>query len=88
MSTTRQITLTEHADGKWTAYDTATETVTQGTTRDEALDKLDDAATQKQGTPVNSDDPIFNPTTFSAGEPTDTSKRIDEVLYGSEDRDE
>ena len=43
MSTTRQITLTENPDGRWTAYDTATKTVTQGPTRDDALDKLDDA---------------------------------------------
>jgi predicted RNase H-like HicB family nuclease len=43
MSTTRQITLTENPDGRWTAYDTATQTVTQGPTRDDALDKLDDA---------------------------------------------
>lgn len=88
MSTSRQITLTEHADGKWTAYDTATETVTQGITREEVLDKLDDAAKQEQEVSVNPDDPIFNPTTFSAGEPTDTSERIDEVLYGAKEQDE
>lgn len=41
MSTTRQITLTENPDGRWTAYDTATETVTDGNTRDAALEKLD-----------------------------------------------
>lgn len=87
MSTSRQITLTKHADGKWTAYDTATETVTQGTTREEVLDKIDDAAKQEQGSPVNPDDPIFNPTTFSAGEPTDTSERVDEVLYGAGEQD-
>jgi predicted RNase H-like HicB family nuclease len=39
----RQITLTENPDGRWTAYDTATQTVTQGSTRDDALDNLDNA---------------------------------------------
>jgi hypothetical protein len=43
MSTTRQITLTENPDGRWTAYDTATHTVTEGPTRDDALESLDDA---------------------------------------------
>jgi predicted RNase H-like HicB family nuclease len=43
MSTTRQITLTENPDGRWTAYDTATHTVTEGPTRDEALENLDNA---------------------------------------------
>lgn len=47
MSTTRQITLTENPDGRWTAYDTATETVTDGNTRDDALDNLDDAIDTK-----------------------------------------
>lgn len=42
--TTRTITLMRNPDGRWTAYDAATETVTDGDTRDEALDKLDDAA--------------------------------------------
>lgn len=42
MSTIRQITLTKYSDGQWTAYDTVTETVTDGNTRDEALEKLDD----------------------------------------------
>lgn len=41
MSTTRQITLTENPDGRWTAYDTATETVTDGNTRHDALNNLD-----------------------------------------------
>lgn len=31
---------------------------------------------------VNADDPIFNRDTFQAGEPSDTSEKIDEVLYG------
>lgn len=31
---------------------------------------------------VNPDDPIFNRDTFEAGEPSDTSENIDEVLYG------
>lgn len=43
MSTTRHITLTENPDGRWTAYDTATQTLTQGATRDTALEKLDTA---------------------------------------------
>lgn len=33
---------------------------------------------------VNPDDPIFNRDTFKAGEPSDTSERIDEILYGDE----
>jgi hypothetical protein len=44
MSTTRQITLTENPDGKWMAYDTATEHLSKGAIPDEALDNLDDAA--------------------------------------------
>ncbi|KYH24355.1 hypothetical protein HAPAU_33380 [Halalkalicoccus paucihalophilus] len=31
---------------------------------------------------VNPDDPIFDRDTFQAGEPDDTSEKIDEVLYG------
>ncbi|MFC6964965.1 type II toxin-antitoxin system HicB family antitoxin [Halocatena marina] len=46
----RHITLTENPDGRWTAYDTATETVTDGNTRDEALEKLD-AALDEQTKP-------------------------------------
>lgn len=124
MSTTRQITLTENPDGRWTAYDTATEQVSQGRSPEEALENLDDAAgadtdsdhaadrgddngppptiakainTAEESdceagapdeNPVNPDDPIFSPTTFTAGKPTDTSERIDEVLYGAEDAHE
>ena len=32
---------------------------------------------------VNPDDPFFSRETYSAGEPTDTSERVDEILYGS-----
>ncbi|WP_248910539.1 type II toxin-antitoxin system HicB family antitoxin [Halocatena marina] len=46
----RHITLTENPDGRWTAYDTATETVTDGNTRDDALKKLD-AALDEQTEP-------------------------------------
>lgn len=49
MSTTRTITLTRNPDGRWTAYDATTETVTDGDTRDDALDKLDDAAGEAGG---------------------------------------
>ena len=31
---------------------------------------------------VNADDPILNRTIFEAGDPDDTSERIDEILYG------
>lgn len=31
---------------------------------------------------VNADDPIFDRTTFEAGEPEDTSEHIDDILYG------
>lgn len=92
--TTRTITLTKNAAGRWTAYDATTRTVTEGQTRGEALDKLDDETgdeeevnTVEEWNPVNPNDPIFNPTTFSSGT-TDTSERIDEVLYGAEDTDE
>lgn len=44
MSTTRQITLTEHSDGRWTAYDTATERLSKGATPSEALENLGEAA--------------------------------------------
>lgn len=54
-TTIRTITLTENPDGRWTAYDTATKTVTEGDTRDETLDKLDDAATT--GTDEDSNSP-------------------------------
>jgi DNA-binding Lrp family transcriptional regulator len=33
---------------------------------------------------VNPDDPFFSRETYSAGEPTDTSERVDEILYGSD----
>lgn len=88
MSATRQITLTEHPDGNWTAYDTTTERVSKGTTRAEALDNLGgDNGDEGEWNPVNPDDPIFTPTTFSSGT-TDTSERIDEVLYGAGNKDE
>lgn len=85
--TTRTITLTKDTEGRWTAYDATTRTVTEGDTRDEALDKLDDVTSDDEEAdgewnPVNPGDPIFNPTTFSSGT-TDTSERIDEVLYGA-----
>jgi DNA-binding Lrp family transcriptional regulator len=32
---------------------------------------------------VNPDDPLFDRDTFQAGEPSDTSEKIDEVLYGN-----
>ncbi|MCW8173298.1 helix-turn-helix domain-containing protein [Natrialba sp. INN-245] len=31
---------------------------------------------------VNPDDPLFDRETFAAGEPTTTSERIDDILYG------
>lgn len=34
-------------------------------------------------TPVNPDDPIFDRTTVTAGEPTDTSERVDEFVARS-----
>lgn len=43
MSTMRQITLTENPDGWWTAYDEETEAVSQGSTREQALENLDEA---------------------------------------------
>lgn len=43
MSTMRQITLTENPDGWWTAYDEETEAVSQGPTREQALENLDEA---------------------------------------------
>lgn len=51
MSTTRQITLTKNPDGRWTAYDTVTETVTDGNTRDDALEKLDAAINEETNEP-------------------------------------
>lgn len=53
MSTTRQITLTETPDGKWTAYDTATEQVSTGATPDEALDNLHDDDVPASGSPAD-----------------------------------
>lgn len=32
---------------------------------------------------VNPDDPFFSRETYSAGEPNDTSERVDEILYGA-----
>lgn len=91
--TTRTITLTKDEEGRWTAYDATIRTVTEGNTRGEALKKLDDetgdeeAETTPDWNPVNPEDPIFNPTTVSSGD-TDTSERIDEVLYGTGNEDE
>lgn len=39
----RRIRLTENPDGWWTAYDEETEAVSQGPTREEALENLDEA---------------------------------------------
>lgn len=91
MSTTRQITLTETPDGRWTAYDTATHAVTQGLTRDEALEKLDEAVGQiaehdkqtesnEPSPEIAPDDPLFSDEPImSVGMGDET---IDDVLYG------
>jgi hypothetical protein len=88
MSTTRQITLTETPDGRWTAYDTATHAVTQGSTRDEALEKLDESVGQTAGRAertaclpeIVSDDPLFTADPIMSVEMGDET--IDDVLYG------
>lgn len=43
MSALREITLRENPDGWWTATDDATGAVSQGETRTEALENLDEA---------------------------------------------
>jgi hypothetical protein len=90
MSTTRQITLTENPDGRWTAYDTATQTLTQGPTRDAALDKLDEAvgqptdraANDEQPSEIDPDDPLFTGGALFASEDPLDEDDIDDVLYG------
>lgn len=86
-TTPRQITLTENPDGRWTAYDTATQTVTEGPTRDEALENLDEAVGQpddqadEQPPEIDPDDPLFSADpiiSVSMGDET-----IDDVLYGA-----
>ena len=42
----------------------------------------DDHAHAPETDAVNPADPIFDRTTFEAGDPTNTSERIDEILYG------
>ena len=41
----------------------------------------DSKRSRLDGTDVNPDDPIFARTSFEAGEPTNTSERIDDLLY-------
>ncbi|WP_254863693.1 helix-turn-helix domain-containing protein [Halovivax gelatinilyticus] len=43
---------------------------------------LADGENASKPSDVNTDDPIFERTTFEAGDPADTSERIDEILYG------
>lgn len=44
-------------------------------------DVADDGGNKREEpNPVDPDDPIFDPTTFEAGEPTDTSERVDEFV--------
>lgn len=88
MSTTRQITLTETPDGRWTAYDTTTQTVTQGPTRDKALETLDEALGQsddraerdEQPLEIDPDDPLFTADPIMSVDMG--NKTIDDVLYG------
>ena len=49
MSTGRQIRLIENPDGWWTAKDVDTGAVSQGETRETALDNLDEAVSGIQG---------------------------------------
>lgn len=49
MSTGRQIRLTQNEDGWWTARDLDAEVTSQGETRDEALDNLDEAVALAAG---------------------------------------
>lgn len=87
MSTTRQITLTETPDGRWTAYDTATHAVTQGSTRDEALEKLDKSVgrttdrDESTACPpeIDPDDPLFTADPIMSVEMG--NETIDDVLY-------
>ncbi len=83
----RQIALTENPDGLWTAYDTATKTVTQGTTRDEALERLDAAIEAAEPRTESGDrdeidpeDPLFSGDPITSGDMGDET--IDDVLYG------
>lgn len=48
MSTGRTITLSENDDGWWTAVDEETGVASQGATRGEALDNLDEAVALTQ----------------------------------------
>lgn len=49
MSTGRQIRLTQNEDGWWTARDLDAEVTSQGETRGEALDNLDEAVALAAG---------------------------------------
>lgn len=49
MSTGRQIRLTENEDGWWTARDLDAEVTSQGPTREEALENLDEAVALATG---------------------------------------
>lgn len=49
MSTGRQIRLIENSDGWWTATDVDTGAVSQGETREAALDNLDEAVALHKG---------------------------------------
>lgn len=49
MSTGREIRLTENPDGWWTAKDVETGVASQGETREEALDMLDEAVALHKG---------------------------------------
>lgn len=42
----------------------------------------DDNAAVPETRAVNANDPVFDRTTFEAGEPPDTSEHIDDILYG------
>lgn len=85
---TRQITLTEDLDGRWTVYDTATKTVTHRTTRDEALERLDAAIEETKPRiqsgdqdEINPDDPLFTADPIMSVDMGDET--VDDVLCGA-----
>jgi len=88
--TAKRITLLYDDDEEqWLARDEARKITARSSTREGALEALDDAvvrATTGDGKPViGSDDPFFSAPSFSRGQ-SDVSQNVDEYLTGDRSR--
>jgi len=82
MSTGREIRLVENDDGWWTSIDEETGVASQGKTRDEALDNLDEAVALYRGEigeDIDNEEAFFHELGFDDEEITEIRDRPDEL---------